>query len=236
MCLEIQFYLIFIVLLGLSALGNRDEGAHVNAARATLLVLGLGVVSLGLALFGGQPFGDQTIAGERSAWFIYYWFYFASGVLCYWAWRGTLSSRVFWGWMALLLGALIVSKLAHLPVSDRANLPLALGVGMASVLLIYVSGASGGIWRWGGQRLWQYLGKISYSLYLIHVPMLAIVMRVAYKLTGERPLAAGAWYLVTAAICIVAAHALHVAVEKPSMKWVARFKRPEPAKILAQQT
>ena len=239
LCLELQFYLIFMLLLALSARGSEGSGqpARADIPRAAALVFGLGVVSLGLALWGGQPFGGHGFGGERTAWFIYYWYYFAAGALCYWAWRGALDVRVFRGWMALMVAATVIAVAVRLPVSDRANTPVGLGVGVASVLLIYLAGKSGAIWSWGGQRVWQYLGRISYSLYLVHVPVLASVMRVGFKLTGDRGAAAVLWFALTGVICILAAHLFYVAVERPSMRWVARFKRhpqaPQPSELKA---
>jgi peptidoglycan/LPS O-acetylase OafA/YrhL len=95
------------------------------------------------------------------------------------------------------------------------------------VLVIYAAAQNGGLFSWGRSRLWQYLGRISYSLYLIHVLVLLVVMRIGYKITGDAPSAALLWFGVAGVLCVGAAHLLNVAIERPSMKWATRFKRRE---------
>jgi peptidoglycan/LPS O-acetylase OafA/YrhL len=95
------------------------------------------------------------------------------------------------------------------------------------VLVIYAAAQNGGLFSWGRSRLWQYLGRISYSLYLIHVLVLLVVMRIGYKITGDAPYAALLWFVMAGVLCVGAAHLLNVAIERPSMNRAARFKRRE---------
>ena len=89
LCLEVQFYLVFIAIL---ACGRGAVGA-VTVGPVPLLVValvgGLGLVSL----------GDRAAGVVAVGWFLPFWFYFAAGVLCYWHFRGRLHAAVFWGFV-----------------------------------------------------------------------------------------------------------------------------------------
>lgn len=73
-------------------------------------------------------------------------------------------------------------------------------------------------------RVCVWLGDISYSLYLIHVPVLLAVFYLLHRL-----MSVGAMIAVAFPAILLAAHAMHYMVEKPSMtlgrKLAHRFKK-----------
>ena len=97
-------------------------------------------------------------------------------------------------------------------------------MGLATVLALHAVGRAGRLTTWLGGPVSTYLGRISYSLYLIHAPVLSVVLRAGYKLTGENPAAAVGWFVLAATACLGAAHLLHVLVEAPALRLAARWK------------
>jgi peptidoglycan/LPS O-acetylase OafA/YrhL len=79
-------------------------------------------------------------------------------------------------------------------------------------------------------RSLQYLGRISYSLYLIHYAVNHVVTYVGWSLLGgspSPPLAATCLAMAMAS-SLIAAHFLYVWVEAPSTRWAARLKSATP--------
>jgi peptidoglycan/LPS O-acetylase OafA/YrhL len=100
-------------------------------------------------------------------------------------------------------------------------------VGFSTIVLLWGVGKIGKLTTWLGHSIFRYLGKISYSLYLIHFPVIATILAYGHSRTGgtgnEISLV---WFPVAAAASFVAAHLLYVAVERPSMRLASSLKRP----------
>ena len=173
-------------------------------------VFGLGIFSL----------WDATMVNEVSPWFIASWFYFAAGVLCYWHLLGRLKGRVFW----TFVGAFIVAFWVHPSIRPA--------VGLVTVFALYGVGRAGRLTRWLGGPVMTYLGRTSYSLYLIHLPVILVILPAGYKITGEDPRAAVLWLLLAAAASFGAAHLLYLLVEAPSMRLAARWKSGPRARVV----
>ena len=214
LCLEIQFYIVFVALLWL-ARNRSGERAPFNASPAAIALL---LVSAIAAL---------TLVHFRFylAYFVSYWHYFALGVVIYWALRGALHAR----WAALyvaLCGVSMVLSDWH-GINRRFiwhSLSLtAMLVALATALLLWWAGTHGQLARWGDNRVLQYLGRISYSLYLIH----PLIVQNAIRVSNHLPQTVGVallFWLITPLVCVGLAHLLYRLVEAPSVKWSARFK------------
>jgi peptidoglycan/LPS O-acetylase OafA/YrhL len=98
-------------------------------------------------------------------------------------------------------------------------------------LSVYVAGRLGKLGTWLNYRPVQYLGAVSYSLYLIHFPMSHVVTTMGSSLLGDSPspIVATAILILALAVSLLAAHILYTFVEAPSVRLAARFKRPIPA-------
>jgi peptidoglycan/LPS O-acetylase OafA/YrhL len=198
LCLEVQFYLVLILLL---VAGKYLGNSRVKAAdMSLLLVVILGIISIALP--------KQVL----EAWFIQYWYYFASGVVCYWSVRDRRYRFTFIGFLALIL------------IGVTTKEPLRLLTGGGTALLLFTAGSMGGLTRWLNIPVLQYLGRISYSLYLIHLCVATYVLRYGYRKTGDSPAGALLWFVLAGALSIFAGHLLYITVERRSMQFASRFK------------
>ncbi len=83
----------------------------------------------------------------------------------------------------------------------------------ASVLLILLArGEAGAFVRWLRSAPLQWLGKVSYSLYLVHVP---VALALAHALHGDLPTPAVA--VLTVVLALPAAAVFYAAVERPAL-------------------
>jgi len=198
LCLEVQFYLVLILLVALASRLNPHRTRWLSGA-----VLLLGLVSVPFERRGGF---------HGSPWFVAEWFYFAAGAVCYWVVRREAPAPFLW----LLIAAMAWPMLLWDPAP--------VGVGMATVLSLYVVGRSGGLTSFARWRWIQYMGRISYSLYLVHLPVVTLVLPMGYKLTHTNRLAAVGWWAFGAALSVGVAELFYRFVERPSMRFASRFK------------
>ena len=200
LCLEIQFYLIFILahIIGRSNAQGRGGASFTTVA----IVVGLGILSL-------FNTGGQT---SRVIYFVPFWSYFSAGILCYWAYRKYVPGWTFFAFLAAFGVAM---------AWYRSSFML---VGFITVLALYVAGERQQLSHWLSNKPIQYFGKISYSLYLVHFLVLSIVMRAGYRLTHTNRWAALFWMFAAALGAIAAAHLFHKLIEVPSMRLAGRLK------------
>lgn len=198
LCIEVQFYLVFIFLVTFCRM-------VANGPVPSLLIFAVGGLGL-LSLF------EHTSEVATPPWLLPFWFYFVAGIFCYWHLHGRLGAVVFW----TFIGALAVA--AWHDQDGRT------AVGLATVLVFYAVGRAGRLTTWLGHSVFGYLGKISYSLYLIHLPVLLVILRAGYKLTGENQVAAVGWFVLALLTSIATAHVFCVYVEVPSARLARRLK------------
>jgi hypothetical protein len=194
LCLEIQFYLLTAAILLGAEILRRKKNANWQKLTIDWTVAILAIVSL------SRSFG--TVSG---AWFIDYWVYFASGLLCYRSFRDGKPSKAF-----LLLMTVLVCTTGVLMKPEMI-------LGLVTVSMIYLSCRIGTLDRWLAQPLFQYLGKISYSLYLLNLLMAWSILRLGFKITGYSEPMALIWFVLGGAASIGAAHLFYTFVEKPSV-------------------
>ena len=96
--------------------------------------------------------------------------------------------------------------------------------GFATAAVIYIVGYANLLTVWTGGRVLQYLGRISYSLYLVHLPILSGLLRFAHKFTHDNRWAALFWFLVVGGSCVAAAHLWYLAIERPTLQMANRLK------------
>ena len=205
LCLEVQFYLVFILLLVAGKALARNAASAINASFA--LVAALAVVSVLI---------KRAEGAYLDAWFIQWWYYFASGAMCYWAVNHTRFRIP------------LVIFLALFAVMTCLHDPYPMSVGLATVLLLFVAGLKGKLTSWLNFAPLQYLGKISYSLYLSHLLVAVYVLRFGYRMTHTNQPAAVFWFFLAGAVSVGVAHGLYLLVEQRSIRFGAKFR---PAQI-----
>jgi len=214
LCLEVQLYLVYILVLALIQhtivwlrLPKHRHGI-VYAAYMGITVL----LSLWLHL---RPWAGAT--------FVVNWYLFAMGAMVCWVMEGRISGVVLLALALLQIGWTIVQGDAHVLWCP----------GIAG--LIYLAWRTGNLTRWLSQRFFQYIGRISYSLFLVHWDVGKTVMRLGIHITGMSRWPALFWFLLAIVASIGAAHLMNVLVERPSMNLAARLK-PRSNKAAPPQT
>ena len=212
LCLELQFYAALVAILAL----DRGFKARENAPFSMLavhLVWVTALISVSLMRFG-TPF-------QQYAFGPYSWFYFAAGVLSFWCWRGWAPLWTFGTLLLAMTGAALWS-FAH-----KANFVSAsfegIETAIVTALILFVAAGRGALEKWSLGRAAQFAGRVSYSLYLMHAFAVESLMWTTRALWGET---VGAWsgFLLALPFSFVVAQIFYVLIEKPSVKWAARFK------------
>jgi peptidoglycan/LPS O-acetylase OafA/YrhL len=210
LCIEIQFYAAFAALTWASdAIGGR------TVPRLLIALLSL---AWPLGLLTGP-----VVAGS----FLPFWIFFMSGVLALDASRGPRVPRVLamaFGLLLLGLGLVrndLFSTLAGL--TTIALIAACLGTGMQT---------------WLSSRPLQFLGTVSYSLYLFHNPVTGVAFRVMGKLSARHSV--GVDLLCSAVaigVCVAVAWVAWFTVERAAISWSHRLSQtrtPSPAPVVIE--
>ena len=129
------------------------------------------------------------------------------GVVAGWQLNGRLHSVWFWAFASLVAGALCWQFVREVCIS------------LVAAVTIVITCRRPTIQRLFGCKPLQYLGRISYSLFLVHYPVSWFVGRVGYRLTGDQPLAAVAWLMLGLFASIAVADLMYRFVERPALEW-----------------
>ena len=204
LCYEVQFYLLFIILVGLMRRISGRTAADTISFWQLLPHLVLAGLSLRLLL---------SPTGGLKGWGIHVWYMFFAGYLLQW----TLSQRVSRLWCYAYAGVLLMTTVV---AKDAAC-----GTVLVTGIAIFVAGNRSGLETWLKKPLLLYLGRISYSLYLIHVIVGGKIVNLGRRVSGESSLAAWGWFLLAVGASILAAHILHRLVEAPSLRLGSYLKQ-----------
>lgn len=197
LCLEIQFYLILLAILWV----GRQKVGHLK-----FHVAWIGLLVLSLAEYAGA-----TDIAPRGL-FLPYWWAFALGTSLSWVSSRRLPPQAF--------GVLLV---ACVPFAAGKHADgLMAGVLTASVLWLAIHRQAMGSWLSGS--VWQFAGRISYSLYLIHPLIGWTAQSVALRYVGE-------WAALAVALLasVVSAWVMYWLIERPAIRlshYVPAIKAP----------
>lgn len=192
--IDFQLYVIFLVLLW----SSKELAAP---ARRPLLGMML-VAALGLASLFWFNLDDRL-----DSWGIYFFGSYALGVMSYWA-SGSQRPKV---WLSMLLFV----GLAALLTDFRLRIALAL----ATALLLGVSSVTGLLSRWPDSKLLGYLGRISYSVFLVHFPVCLIINALFERFTSGNDFAAYAALLSACLASTLAGGIFYRHVESRRQWW-----------------
>jgi peptidoglycan/LPS O-acetylase OafA/YrhL len=198
-CINFQLSLVYAGLLWVrDRIGGRRPGVAIG--------LGWMLAAASLFVFNRDP--------GWTCWAPYFFGYFFIGIVVHRAVRPGPARAEFW--LYLLMVALALG------VEWRPRLLSVAVVG----LLLYAAEQSGLGRRWPRNRTLARLGRASYSLFLIHFPVLVLVSTAWVRLGWTAPWAAVAGLATACALSIAAALAFHRWVEIPVVKLLdRRFRR-----------
>jgi peptidoglycan/LPS O-acetylase OafA/YrhL len=204
-CINFQLGLVYAACLWLR---DRFGGGR----KDFVALVGWPLALLSLFHFNLDPAGES--------WWLYFFPYFFMGVLIHRALRGGVAQLEFWFYQLLIVIALVYEW--------RWRLGIALAVGF---LLFAAEKLEFGAY-WPRNRMVARLGQISYSLFLIHFPVLVAVGALWARLGWTAPAAAVAGLLVAFLLSIAAAFAFHRWVEVPASHLTRRSDTVLPAPTL----
>lgn len=205
LCLEFQFYIVFMLTTLIGQYLIRRQSKFFNFPCLIILYL-MGIWSVAINIGITQ----NPIHGL----FLSHWLLFFLGVLLRWSTRDNLSHKWFWSFFAL------ASFEAYIKVDENIL------IGLATALLFYYLDWKGSLSTALKQVPLQYLGKISYSLYLIHPVIGWDTISVGRKFLGPElnVFEAILLFILGTGISIFAAQMMYICFERPSVNLARRLK------------
>ena len=210
-CINFQLSLIYVAALYLQSALTRRLGSPPRSSFHSLctnvpILLGWALSAASLFYFNLDPRWDSTA--------FYFYPYFFMGTMVHHGLRDARSQ-----WMLWLYFALIVVGMCY---DWRWRLASALVVGA----LLFGAEKSGIGSRWPKSRAVARLGRVSYSLFLIHFPVLVVVSGLWVWLGWDTPAASVAGLLVAFTASVASAFGFYRLVEAPAGKLSRRWSVP----------
>jgi peptidoglycan/LPS O-acetylase OafA/YrhL len=191
LCLEVQFYLVFVVTCWV---GQAVLRRATTVARQCVFFVPVTVYSLAVH-YGLLPEPHPGL-------FVPYWYLFMLGTVSWYVLSGAISP----GWLVLMCGA------------AAGRLDLASSIAAATAAGLFLAGRFRKLGFTQDWRILQYLGKLSYSFYLMH-PLLGnkLIRALLARSTGPvSGLQAIGLFAAALAISLAGASAVFWLVERPS--------------------
>lgn len=206
LCLEVQLYLALTVLVAFAQRLPWASRPLLGWRQASFLpvFIPLAIVSL---LMGTEVFGVL----KYSAFFPPHWYMFFLGVLAWWTIEGLVGQSWFWAYAAAVS--------CGLAFHFTPEMAMALATG----LVIYVMARLGHLRSSLNYPMLQFFGRISYSLYLVHVAMGDRLLCLGKRISGESVPWSVVWFLLAVTLSVSVAYIVNRCVEVPSValaKWV----------------
>ncbi len=228
LALELQFYLCFIALMGLcQAVSQR--GPSLGRVQVVVFAASALASSAVYSLWATSP-AIEAVANVAGL-FTPYWFMFALGVLIEWVHRRRLSPLVFGAVLVAVVVADIAARPGPLIPSDDLSGVVAGGV----AVVVYLASRTSLLRRGLGSATIAYLGRISYSLYLIHPIIGQTFIDRTHHRFGGGPVIAIVATAAGVAVSVAAAHLLYLTVEAPAVRLSGRFKPSAPPPVSLEE-
>jgi peptidoglycan/LPS O-acetylase OafA/YrhL len=202
-----DFQLYAMTVLVFAAARPMRGSTAVSAGAMAVLLIAL----LSLGVFNRDPLFDISA--------LYFFGAYALGMLAFWASRAAGARRGFWLAAIAVLGALALA------LDFRGRLVVALASAFG---LVWLAGLVQGHWLLRGlqQRPLQQLGRISYSVFLIHFPVCLLVNALVSHFWPTQWVANVVGMLLAFALSLLAGQALYQWVESaPALFAPGRFRR-----------
>lgn len=214
LCIEFQLYLFFISILQMLF---QIQRAHQYEEQIRFFGSSAFGFFFALLLIGSLGYHFPATAAQLEnktlqGLFFPYWYSFFIGVATCWSLLGRLSNK----WLGLYLGLVGLCLVLHFDAQLMTSLIVA--------LVIYIVGWSGYLETITGSKIFQYLGRISFSLYLIHWLAGSNCIHFLSKRMGELNMTKFFFiYLFSIGISILAAHVFYHWIEAPCLEWSKNF-------------
>lgn len=210
LCLEFQLYFVFAAMMRFaSALGDSPREARAGIWRQTDKY-----GWLMLSAFLASLVASHTVWPMQPGWFVPFFYLFLSGSLTAWRTLGRIADPLFQFCLLAMGLALIL----------RPELPRVLG--FLTTLALYLAVHRVALHRWLSARPFQQLGRISYSIYLVHAPLSVFFLGLRTRVSADSKAVSLACLAATYVCTIALASLLHVTVEVPCMRLSQQLKRP----------
>lgn len=210
LCMEIQLYLFFVALTGtllwIQKVCNLKIKEKVFDTPIFLWVFGI--------LFLFSLIQNLPIFPLVPGLFTPYWYPFFLGSLLCWVYMDALSVRYYWMCCTLMIGFLW-----YAPIKQMEEI-------LVISLMIYTVGFKNRLHDLLTFQPFQYLGKISYSLYLTHWLFAGKFMdAMARRFAEEMDMTTGVVLLMLSLfIAILCADFFYRWIERPSLRWSQKLK------------
>lgn len=209
LCLEIQFYLFFCFLVYIAQYGERFY-KHFQLCLFSFAV----VISL---LWPTGLIKENLLPGL----FLPLWYAFLLGAFAYWSWHNKIYEYILYGFLAVVLLSVFLTPLGvgH-ALSSGSDFAFFSSMTAILVFLCARFGYIGlGNWRW-----LQFLGLISYSLYLTHNLVTGASFYLIYRFLGDSIWVQAFAFLLTISGCIAFAYLFWLAFESWSIRLSKRVR------------
>ena len=203
LCLEIQLYLMFALLLAIAHRFRSD-----STDRRSLLIIFTGAALLAAAF----PLGLVHEATLPAGLFLPRWYTFLLGAFACWAIDGTIPRSTFY-----LYAAALGAGAVHMGDVDAV-------VAVLTSALLLEAGRTGKLRSWLNWRPLQFLGRTSYSLYLVHSAAIGVTLGVLHRLTPDTASWEFVWLLVALVSSGIAAWMFWRLIERPCIILSRRFR------------
>ena len=207
LCIEVQFYIAFALLVWFA--DYLQLKYKTVDARGIVIVVFCAIALLWPLELVTNIFWQGGFVG--------FWYSFLLGVIICWGWlnQGFLRIAAI-GYCVILL---IIGFIYHADFTIAATIT-------ASLLLL--AGVVGKMHVWLNWAFLQWLGLVSYSLYLLHNPVTGASVNITKKVFSNGLFADIFSSFIAILACLVAAYLSFLLVERASIEWSHRIKLTKP--------
>lgn len=197
LCIEVQFYIFFILLVLFSDYINKFS--NLTNGRALVFTI-VGLLSLPWAF-------HHELAVFWTGSFIKYWYSFMAGALVCWGIQGSTSQRYF----------VIIYILAIATAGLITEQQFVFTAGLTASLLLF-AGLNNYMNSWLNWKWLQKIGLISYSLYLLHNPITGASANIIHRLLPQGVITDLVVTVAALTTSLITAWIMYKYIEMPSIQ------------------